>query len=51
MDSLEKQKAEWESLILEIAKNDLPQIELLLTAQASAMLLPQSASSPGSALI
>ena len=31
MDSLEKHKAELESLILEIAQNYLPQIELLLT--------------------
>lgn len=31
MDSLEKRKAELESLILEIAQNYLPQIELLLT--------------------
>ena len=31
MNSLEKHKAELESLILEIAKNYLPQIELLLT--------------------
>ena len=31
MDSLEKHKAELESLILEIAQNYIPQIELLLT--------------------
>ena len=31
MDSLERHKAELESLILEIAQNYLPQIELLLT--------------------
>lgn len=32
MDSLEKHKAELESLILEIAQNYLPQIELLMNA-------------------
>lgn len=48
LDSLEKHKAELESLILEFAQNYLPQIELFLMVSGLHDALPRSESLPKS---